>query len=116
MAGKTVMQGSEATILGHVVSAGAGNVNLDGTSRALLTLSAGGTGSVEIISITLEVDGQPIQKGSSGVLVIGSLTIAPGSQATIYGHLVVNESRLRLVRSQPLRRHPCAYQNCKIYC
>ena len=71
---------SQATIAGHVISVGTANVVIDGTTNALP--NSGPTASPVLLN------GQTIQRASNGGLVIGSSTLAPGTQTTIAGHAI----------------------------
>lgn len=71
---------SQATIAGHVISVGTANVVIDGTTNAL-------PNSAPTASQVL-LNSQTIQRASNGGLVIGSLTLAPGTQTKIAGHVI----------------------------
>ena len=78
--GSTLPIGSQATIAGHVISVGPANVVVDGTTNALPTPA---TTAPPIL-----LNGQTIQRASNGGLIIGTSTVAPGSQTTIAGHVI----------------------------
>ncbi|KAK3171537.1 hypothetical protein OEA41_003621 [Lepraria neglecta] len=88
----TVAPGAQATIQGHVVTAGTNNVIVDGNNFALPS-TAGETlqqqAPAQQQQQTLaQVGGQSIVRASNGGLMIGISTLAPGSQATISGTIV----------------------------
>ena len=76
----TLLIGSQVTIAGHVISVGSANVVVDGTTNALPTP---GPSPSPIL-----LNGQTIQRASNGGLIIGTSTIAPGSQITIAGYII----------------------------
>ncbi|KAK0507709.1 hypothetical protein JMJ35_009598 [Cladonia borealis] len=78
--GSTLPIGSQATIAGHVISVDSANVVVDGTTNALPTPA---TTAPPIL-----LNGQIIQRASNGGLIIGTSTVAPGSQTTIAGHVI----------------------------
>lgn len=88
--GTTIAAGAQATVQGHVVSAGASNVVVDGSSSYALPTSAGAT--VQQTSAPQEapvlINDQSIARASNGGILIGSSTLAPGVQATIGGHVI----------------------------
>ena len=71
---------SQATIGGHVISVGTANVVIDGTTNALATTAA--------TASPILLDGQTIQQASNGGMIIGTSTLAPGTQTTIAGHVI----------------------------
>ncbi len=81
IASQTLTPGTQATVAGAVVSVGAGNFVVDGTTHAL---SPPATES----PTPLLIAGQSVQKASDGAFIVGSMTITQGSQATIAGHVV----------------------------
>ncbi len=89
--GSTIAPGSEATISGQVISAGPSNVAIDGSTYALPT-SAGAvleTSAPESEQeVPVQVGGNSIARASNGGIIIGSSTLAPGSEATISGQVV----------------------------
>ena len=89
--GSTIAPGSEATISGQVISAGPSNVAIDGSTYALPT-SAGAvleTPAPESEQeVPVQVGGNSIARASNGGIIIGSSTLAPGSEATISGQVV----------------------------
>ena len=78
--GSTLPIGSQATIAGHVISVGSANVVFDGTTNALPTPAP--------TASPILLNGQTIQRASNGGLIIGTSTVAPGSQTTIAGHVI----------------------------
>ena len=78
--GSTLLIGSQATIAGHVISLGSANVVVDGTTNAFPTPAP--------TASPILLNGQTIQRASNGGLMIGTSTVAPGSQTTIAGHLI----------------------------
>lgn len=90
----TIAPGAQATIQGHVVTAGMNNVILDGNSYALPS-TAGETLQQQAPAqpqqqrqTPAQVGGQSIARASNGGLVIGTLTLALGAQATVSGTVV----------------------------
>ena len=87
----TIAPGSKATISGQVISAGPSNVAIDGSTYALPT-SAGGVLETPAPQteqeVPVQVGGNSIARASNGGLIIGSSTLAPGSEATISGQVV----------------------------
>ncbi len=92
----TIAPGAQATVQGHVVSAGPSNVVVDGISSYTLPTGAGAIvqqapaqqqAAVQQ-QAPLLVGGQTIARASSGGVIVGSSTLAPGAQATIQGHVV----------------------------
>ena len=71
---------SQATIGGHVISVGTANVVIDGTTNALATSAP--------TASSILLDGQTIQRASNGGLIIGTSTLAPGTQKIIAGHVI----------------------------
>lgn len=86
----TLAPGSEATISGQVVSAGATNVAIGGSTYDLAS-TAGAVlqtpSSVTPSNAPVVVAGQTVARASNGGLIVGTSTIAPGAQATISGHV-----------------------------
>ena len=90
----TVAPGAQATIQGHVVTAGTNNVIVDSNNFALPS-TAGETLQQQAPAqqqqqqqTPAQVGGQSILRASNGGLMIGTSTLAPGSQATISGTIV----------------------------
>ena len=73
--GSTIAPGSQAVVAGHTVSNGGNNVVLDGNTQAL---------PAPTVAAPI---GQIVQI-SNGNLQVGGQSIAPGSQATVSGHVV----------------------------
>ncbi len=88
--GSTLAPGSEATISGQVVSAGATNVAIGGSTYDLAS-TAGAVlqtpSPVTPSNAPVVVAGQTVARASNGGLIVGTSTIAPGAQATISGHV-----------------------------
>ena len=78
--GSNLPIGSQATIAGHVISVGSANVVVDGTTNALPTPAP--------TASPILLNDQTIQRASNGDLIIGTSTVALGSQTTIEGHLI----------------------------
>ena len=88
--GTTVAPGIQTTIHGHTVSVGPSNVGIDGSIYVLLTNVGGAveTPSTQDQGVPLDIDGQSIVKASNGgAIIAGSVSLAPGQQATISGHV-----------------------------
>lgn len=83
--GQPVAQGKQATVNGAVVSVGASNVIVDGTTQALPIAA---NASPMQNALPPSIGGQAIQTAPAGALVIGSQTIAQGSHATVAGSVV----------------------------
>ena len=87
----TIAPGSEATISGQVISAGVSNVAIDGSTYALPT-SVGAALETPAPQteeeVPAQVGGSSIARASNGGIIIGSSTLAPGSEATISGQIV----------------------------
>ena len=94
----TLAPGAQATIQGHVVTAGTNNVIVDGNNFALPS-TAGETLQQQAPAqqqqqqqqqqqTPAQIGGQSIVRASNGGLMIGTSTLAPGSQATISGTIV----------------------------
>ena len=87
----TIAPGLVATISGHVISAGPSNVAIDGSTYALPT-SVGATLETPAPQseqeVPVQVGGNSIARASNGGIIIGSSTLAPGSEATISGQVV----------------------------
>lgn len=80
---QTIKAGSETTVSGHIVSAGAsGGLVVDGTTHAppQPILQASPTPFL--------IGTQPVQMASDGAILVGDHTIAAGSEATVSGHIV----------------------------
>ncbi|KAL8717922.1 MAG: hypothetical protein Q9225_004886 [Loekoesia sp. 1 TL-2023] len=75
--GSTYKPGVQVTASGHSVSVGSGVIAVDGTTYGLP-----GTP----VDLPLVVDGQAVRKDSNGQIIIGTSTLAPGSQVTVAGH------------------------------
>ena len=90
--GSTTLAPDQQTIIsGHVVSAGATNVVVDGSSYALPTNAGGLVQSLasQPGAMPVILDGQPLLKEpNGGVIVNGDTTVSPGSPTTIHGHVV----------------------------
>ena len=87
----SVAPGAQATVQGHVVTAGTNNVVIDGNNYALPS-TAGETLQQQAPAqqqqqqqIPAQVGGQSIARASNGGVVVGTSTLAPGDQATIAG-------------------------------
>ena len=78
--GSTLPIGSQATIAGHVISVGSANVVVDGTTNALPPPAP--------TASPILLNGQTIQRASNSGLIIGTSTVAPGTQTTIAGHVI----------------------------
>ena len=77
--GQIIAPGSQATVSGHVVKfANPTQVVVDGTTNAIAPITS---------QIPLIVGGQTAYQAPGGGLIVGTSTIAPGSQATISGQL-----------------------------
>ena len=88
--GTTVAPGIQTTIHGHTVSVGPSNVGIDGSIYVLPTNVGGAveTPSTQDQGVPLDIDGQSIVKASNGgAIIAGSVSLAPGQQATISGHV-----------------------------
>ncbi len=79
VAGSTVAPGSQATIAGHVIFAGSSNVIVDANTFSV---------PPALPTNLPAVNGQSIQTALGGGVVVAGSTIAPGSQATVSGHVV----------------------------
>ena len=87
----TIAPGSKATISGQVISAGPSNVAIDGSTYALPTIAGGvlETPAPQTEQeVPVQVGGNSIARASNGGIIIGSSTLAPGSEATISGQVV----------------------------
>ena len=86
----TLAPGSVATISGQVISAGATNVAVGGSTYDLAS-TAGAVlqtpSPVTPSNAPVVVAGQTVARASNGGLIVGTSTIAPGAQATISGHV-----------------------------
>ena len=78
--GSNLPIGSQATIAGHVISVGSANVVVDGTTNALPTPAP--------TASPIRRNDQTFQRAANGALIIGTSTVALGSQTTIEGHLI----------------------------
>ena len=87
----TIAPGSEATISGQVISAGSSNVAIDGSTYTLPT-SVGAALETPAPQteqeVPVQVGGNSIARASNGGIIIGSSTLAPGSEATISGQVI----------------------------
>ena len=84
----TIGPGTQATVQGHVISAGSSNVNVDGANYALPT-SQGGTVQAVAPPSPVLFDGQSMVKATGeGIVVGGSATITPGEHTTMQGHAI----------------------------
>ena len=86
----TLVPGSEATISGQVVSAGATNIAIGGSTYDLASTAGAVLQTPSPVSPSnapVVVAGQTVARASNGGLVVGTSTIAPGAQATISGHV-----------------------------
>lgn len=101
--GSTIAAGAQATISGHVVSAGR-SIVVDQTSYALPVAAPS----------PVVVGGQAMHQVPNGRIVVGSNTIQPGSETTIGGHkisagsssVVVDHSTYALPIPSPLNASP----------
>lgn len=85
----TVASGSQLTVSGHIFSAGLSSVIIDGSAYALSTkVGAILPQPTSPLESPVLIAGQSIIRASNGGLIIGSSTIASGSQATVSGHIV----------------------------
>ena len=87
--GSTIASGSQFTISGHIFSAGLSSVLIDGNAYALPT-RVGATLQQPTSSLgsPVLIVAQSIIRASNGGLIIGSSTVASGSEATVLGHVV----------------------------
>ena len=77
--GQTIAPGSQATVSGHVVNfANPTQVVVDGTTNAIAPITS---------QVPLVVGSQTAYQAVGGGLIVGTSTIAPGSQATISGQV-----------------------------
>ena len=87
----TIAPGSKATISGQVISAGSSNIAIDGSTYTLPS-SAGGVLETPAPQteqeVPVQVGGNSIARASNGGIIVGSSTLAPGSEATISGQVV----------------------------
>lgn len=85
----TIPPGSQTTILSHTISAGSSFVLIDSSIYALPT-SVGAILQQPTTSLAgpVLIAGQSIVRAPNGGLIIGSSTVASGSQATVSGHIV----------------------------
>ena len=81
VAGATISQGSQQTVSGHVIS-------VDSSSHIVVDSSTYAAPVAAPSSGLPAVNGQSIQPAAGGGFVIGSSTVAPGSQATVAGHVI----------------------------
>ena len=85
----TIASGFQSTISGHIFSAGLSSVLIDGSAYALPTrvgaILQQPTSSLESPVL---IAAQTIIRASNGGLIIGSSTVASGSEATVLGHVV----------------------------
>ena len=95
MDGDTIIPpGTQTTVHGHVISAGASDVVIDGSSIQILPTNVGGTlqavpPGMFPTPAPLLIGGQPLVKAQSGRLIVGgSITLTPGAQATVQGHII----------------------------
>ena len=85
----TVASGSHLTISGHTFSAGLSSVLIDGSAYALPTrVGAILQQPTSPLENPVLIAGQSVIRASNGGLIIGSSTVASGSQATVSGHIV----------------------------
>ena len=77
----TLPIGSQTTTAGHIISVGATNVVVDGTTNALPAPTPA-PGSPILLN------GQSIQRAPNGGLIIGTSTLLPDTQTTISGHVI----------------------------
>ena len=75
--GSTIANNAQATISGHVVSAGTNNVVLDQSSYALPAMAS---------PTPVVVDGHTVQKASANGVVFAGVSILSGQTATVAGH------------------------------
>ncbi len=86
----TIAPGQQASVAGHIVSAGPSVALVDGSTYALAP-SAGAIVQAPPASPSpspLLVAGQSAVKATNGGLIVGSSTIAPGSEANVAGHTI----------------------------
>ena len=85
----TIPPGSQTTILSHTISAGSSSVLIDSSIYALAT-SVGAILQQPKIPLAgpVLIAGQSIVRAPNGGLIIGSSSVASGSQSTISGHVV----------------------------
>jgi len=77
-----IAAGSEITLSGHIVSAGAsGGLVVDGTSHALQP-------SLATTLTPLLIGSQSIAQAPNGALLLGSQTLSAGTQTTLSGHVL----------------------------
>jgi len=80
---QTIAAGSQTTVSGHVVSAGAsGGLVVDRTTHAPLQPISQATPTPFLIGTA------PVQMASNGAILVGDQTIAAGSETTVSGHIV----------------------------
>ena len=84
----TIPPGSRTIVLGHTISAGSSSVLIDSSIYALPT-SVGAILQQPKISwgVPVLIAGQSIVRAPNGGLIIGSSSVASGSQSTISGHV-----------------------------
>lgn len=85
IASSTIAVGSQAAINGHVFSVESSAIAVDGHAYALSSQTAETTSPTPTPVL---ISGNFISAGSNGDIIIGSSTVAVGTQATVYGHLV----------------------------
>ena len=77
--GQIIAPGSQATVSGHVVNfANPKQVVVDGTTNAIAPITS---------QVPLVIGSQTAYQAAGGGLILGTSTIAPGSQATISGQV-----------------------------
>ncbi len=84
-----VASGSQFTISGHTFSAGLSSVLIDGSAYALPTrVGAILQQPTSPLESPVLIAGQSVIRASNGGLIIGSSTVASGSEATVSGHIL----------------------------
>ncbi len=87
IAGFTIPVGSQATVVGHVISLFTSSGAVYGSVYALPSIGRAGSPS-NTLADPLLFAGQSIVRASSGGLIIGSSTVVPGSSLIISGHTI----------------------------
>lgn len=93
-ASSSVANGVQATIHGHIVSAGSSSVVIDSSTYALPGLPVVSPNPNLVLDVEASSDGAilisnsvlPVDRATNGGIVIGSSTIAVGHQAAVDGH------------------------------
>ncbi|KAL6720098.1 hypothetical protein ACLMJK_002019 [Lecanora helva] len=86
----TLAAGSKTTIQGHFISVGSTDVAIDSSSYPLPTsVGAIVQAAPQNQGTPLLVAGNTFVKAANGAIIVdGSTTVAPGTQATVQGHLI----------------------------